>query len=102
MLTTGDCNETISIVEAVFFGADGACVDIGMPSLLAGVALFVAMVVALRFLGTAALSRILPSRRRERELPAAAEMDQAKRETLQPMPYESPIQSTGAWGNKPR
>ena len=46
-------------------GADGACVDLGIASLLAGVALFAGMVFALRFLGITILRRIFPSLRRE-------------------------------------
>ena len=101
MIETTECSETVSIVEAVLLGADGACVDIGIASLLAGVALFVSMVVALHFLGITILRRIFPSLRRESGIPAK-KIEQKGDGELQRLPYESPIRSTGAWGNKAR
>jgi len=95
------CTTTVSIVEAIIFGTNGACINIGMPSILGLVAGFVVAVVLLRLMGMWVLRRVFPSLRRksrarrqsDEEPPAAA---------LKSMPYESPIRSTGAWGSKPR
>lgn len=101
MFETAECRETVSVVESIVFGADGACVDLGIASLLGGVALFIAAVVALRFVGMSVLRSIFPSLRREN---AATEkkIEQTGEDGLQRQPYESPIQSTGAWGRKAR
>ena len=85
------CRETVSVFEAVMFGAGDACVDIGMGSLLGGVALFIAAVVLLRFLGARLVRAVLTKR--------AVKADESHEDGLTPMPYESPIKSTGAWGS---
>ena len=94
------CAETVSILTAVLFGADGACVDIGPTSLLTGVALFIGAVILLRYVGASLIRRIFPSLGRKENLndPAPLTADKG----LKRMPYESPIRSTGAWGSKPR
>lgn len=101
IFTEAACTATVSILEAIFFGPNGACIDIGLTSLLGGVVLFIAAVVALRLLGSALLRRAIPAlRRRPSELMAAS--SEPHPNGLDPMPYESPIKSTGAWGGKPR
>lgn len=97
MFEMNACRETVSIIEALIFGANGACIDLGLPSLLGGIALFIGAVVVLRVIGSAVLRRILPSRAKPRE-PAPSPEDTG----LKPLPYENPIESTGAWGGKPR
>lgn len=100
MFEANACEDIVSIVEALVFGANGACIDIGIGSLLGGIALFVGAVVALRFVGARVVRRILPSHRRSPE--PVAETSDPDEEGLQRLPYESPIRSTGAWGGKPR
>ena len=87
------CRETVSVFEAVMFGAGDACVDIGMGSLLGGVVLFMGAVVLLQYFGVRLVRRALGKRRVE-----VVSADEAE---LKPMPYESPIKSTGAWGKLP-
>ena len=101
MFEADACTETVSIVEALVFGANGACVDIGLGSLLGGIALFVGVIVALRFIGSALLRRVLPSGRASPTAPDPT-AEPAATDTLQRMPYESPIRSTGAWGGEKR
>ena len=84
------CRETVNIFEALIFGAEGACLDLSMGSLLGGVALFMGAVVVLRFLGARLVRALLSKRKVD-----APEPDDG---ALKPMPYESPIKSTGAWG----
>lgn len=101
MFGTTECRGTVSIAESILFGADGACVDLGVASLLGGVALFVGAVVALRFLGSAVLTLIFPKLRRKNG-GAEKAIEQKSDDGLQRLPYESPIQSTRAWGSKAR
>lgn len=95
------CKETVSILQAVLFGVDGACVDINLMSLLGGVALFIGLVVLLRLIGSTLLRRAFPFLRRQKSTIKQESAPQTD-EGLQRMPYESPIRSTGAWGHKPR
>ncbi|MBT8459288.1 MAG: hypothetical protein HKP37_06450 [Boseongicola sp.] len=95
------CTETVSIIQAVTFGADGACIDISPVSLLGGVAMFIAAVVALRFMGASIIRRGFPSLRQKADA-KDPETEVRSADGLQRMPYESPIRSTGAWGSKPR
>lgn len=95
------CADTVSIFEAVLLGTSGACIDIGMTSLLSGVALFIGAVILLRFVGATILRRLFPSLRRKTETIDPPEHN-SNEDGLQRMPYESPIRSTGAWGSKPR
>ena len=97
----GTCAETVSILRALIFGADGACVDIGPTSLLGGVAVFIGAVVLLRFAGATVLRRLFPSLGRKGKELEARDAKPADK-GLKRMPYESPIRSTGAWGSKPR
>lgn len=95
ILDVATCRETVSILHALVFGAEGACVDIGLASLLGGVAVFVGAVVVLRFVGARIVRRVLGQRQK---------VEVAPEETpgLTRMPYESPIRSTGAWGRQAR
>lgn len=101
LLEAALCQETVSILQAIVFGADGACVDIGLFSILGGVALFMALVLLLRFVGSAILRHVFPSLRRRKKSPEQQVADPTSQD-LQRMPYESPIRSTGAWGRKSR
>ena len=101
MFETITCTETVSILEAVVFGVDGACIDIGLASLLGAVVAFIFCVVGLRVLGSRLLKRLFPSRRPDEPAPVAKQ-DAQFDDGLQRMPYESPIKSTGAWGGKAR
>ncbi|MGJ8587236.1 MAG: hypothetical protein ACSHXW_03710 [Yoonia sp.] len=47
MFTT--CTETISILYAIVFGADGACIDVSTGSILAAFAAFMVLVVMAQF-----------------------------------------------------
>lgn len=101
MFETVVCNDTVNIVEAMLFGSNDACVDVGLASMLGAVALFIGSVLVLRYIGISILRRIFPSLRRKKSNPhIAAETPPESR--LSRMPYESPIRSTGAWGRKPR
>ncbi len=51
MFEAGACKETVSLLHAILFGADGACVDVGTGSIVAFVAAFMVCVVALKILG---------------------------------------------------
>lgn len=95
------CQDTVSILHAVFFGAGEACVDIGVMSLLGGVAVFLAAVVALRIAGSFVLLRIWSAVRGTRSTQQDAAQTPAE-DGLKRLPYESPIRSTGAWGGKAR
>ena len=101
MLFDAPCSDTVSIFEAVLFGAGDACIDVGLTSLLGGVALFVGCVVMLRLIGVTLLRRLLPRLRRKTATPEGPDT-QPTDEGLQKLPYESPIRATGAWGAKTR
>ena len=101
LLEAALCQETVSILQAIVFGADGACVDIGVFSILGGVALFMALVLLLRFVGSAILRHAFRSLQRTKTSPKQQVADPTS-QALQRMPYESPIRSTGAWGRKSR
>lgn len=95
------CRETVSVIEALIFGAGDACIDLNMPSLLSGVALFIGCVVALRIIGSWALRQAFGALRRPKEMPESPS-HMPEDEALQRMPYESPIRSTRRWGRAPR
>jgi len=101
MFITVVCNETVNIIEAILFGSDDACIDVGLASMLGGVALFIGSVLVLRYIGISILRRILPSLRRKKSNPHIA-AETPPEDRLLRMPYESPIRSTGAWGRKLR
>lgn len=101
MFQANACSETVSILRAVIFGADGACIDIGLTSLLGGVALFIGLVVALRFAAAALLRRVFPQLRRKNTGPIDA-IAQPPDAGLKRLPYESPIRSIRRWGRDPR
>ena len=88
------CVETVSVVEAVIFGSGEACISIGLGSLLGGVTLFILVVVVLRYIGARLLLSALSKR--------SAKDNDRKEVGLKPMPYESPIKSTGAWDSRAR
>ncbi|MCK0096200.1 hypothetical protein MWU60_11510 [Yoonia sp. F2084L] len=46
----GDCTETVSILQAIVFGADGACVMLSTGSILTAFAAFIVLVVIAQFL----------------------------------------------------
>lgn len=45
----GDCRETVSILEAIVFGTDGACVMLSTGSILTAFAAFMVLVVIAQF-----------------------------------------------------
>lgn len=95
------CTKTVSILEAILLGANGACIDLGMSSLLAAVAGFVVSVLVIRFVAMQVLRRVFPGLRGRRSKPLTPPPDPTAQD-LTPLPYESPIKSTGAWGSKRR
>ena len=46
----GDCRETVSILYAVIFGADGACIMLSTSSILTAFAAFIFLVVVAQFI----------------------------------------------------
>ena len=100
-LDANPCAETVSILEAIVFGAGGACIDIGMTSLLGAVAGFVVCVLLIRYVAMQVLRQVFPGLRRTgaRKVAMPAEPQDTG---LQPLPYESPIRSNGAWGGERR
>ena len=46
----GDCSETVSILYAVIFGADGACIALSTASILTAFGAFLVLVVIAQFL----------------------------------------------------
>lgn len=69
MLTAGNCRETVSILEAIAFGTGGACIDLGMASLLTAIAVFVLAVVILSRFGKLALVLLFGTLFRRRAAP---------------------------------
>ena len=65
------CRETVSILRALVFGADGACVEIGLWSILPVAAAFVLGVVGLQFGARMLLYMIFERRARARIRPGA-------------------------------
>ena len=68
------CTHTVSILHALVLGTDGACIDVGLPSILPAVLAFVVVVVALRYgalalliFATAPLRRLLARKPRTRD-----------------------------------
>lgn len=97
----GTCRAVVSILEALVFGADGACIDLSMPSVLMSLVAFVVAVVVLRYLALAALVVLaMPFTRRRQK----ASAEKAAHEDANPKPTskfdDGPIQSTGAWGRR--
>lgn len=104
MLDLTTCTKTVSIFEAVIFGANGACIDISLSSLLGGIAMFATAVIVLRYVGSRLLHRLLGLDRPKTAAPGPEPKDDRPHDTeagLTPLPYESPIKSTGAWGGRP-
>ncbi|MGR3511926.1 MAG: hypothetical protein ACU0GG_04125 [Paracoccaceae bacterium] len=98
------CQSTVSLLEAILFGADGACVDLGLPSLLSALAVFVVGVVVLQWAARRAVRGLFPNRRSAEPsfTPHPAPKPAPEDTGLKPLPYESPIKSTGAWGRTRR
>lgn len=96
------CDETVSIIEALLTDTGSACISLGLPSLLAGVCLFVAAVVVLRTVALAIIRGSLGWMRvKDTELLMESEFA-PEPEALKQKPYKSPIESTGAWGGERR
>lgn len=111
MLFDAPCADTVSIFEAVLLGAGDACIDLGLPSLLSGVVLFIGSVLVLRMIGMLVLRRIFPRLRRTKPGSTFVSthnahpyipQDAPPNEGLKPQPYESPIRTMGRWGRKAR
>lgn len=45
----GDCTETVSILYAVVFGADGACIELSTASILMAFGAFLVLVITAQF-----------------------------------------------------
>lgn len=58
------CRKTVTILEAIAYGREGACLDLGTGSLAAAVVAFVVAVVALKVLGKLLLSALFAGLRR--------------------------------------
>ena len=99
MLFDTPCADTVSILEAVLFGAGDACIDVGLTSLLGGVVLFIGAVVVLRLIGMLVLRRIFPRLRRQKNERA---LQTPPSDGLQKLPYEGPIRSPSTLGGKAR
>ena len=55
MFASGNCSETVSILEAMVFGSNGACIGLGMVSVLTAVLALCVLVVLLKVLGKVTL-----------------------------------------------
>lgn len=99
MLSTGTCRETVGILEAMVFGTNGACIDLGMWSVLTAVMVFCLLVVGLKILGKLTLVALFGSLRIAAQGPEsygftdAPAVPEVARDT-------GPIRSTGSWGRK--
>lgn len=51
MFVSAPCQDTVTILEALLFGTDGACLDLSMPSIYWSAAAFAVAVVVLKVLG---------------------------------------------------
>ena len=54
-----DCTETVSILHAIVFGADGACVEISIGSILAALTAFTVLVVIAQFFARKLWAKLL-------------------------------------------
>ena len=99
MLSNGSCRETVSILEAMVFGTNGACMDLGMWSVLTAVMVFCLLVVALKILGKVMLIAMFGGLRIAAQGPESYGFTDAPA-----MPEVAgdggPIRSSGAWGRK--
>ncbi|MEO0830258.1 MAG: hypothetical protein AAFY03_07330, partial [Pseudomonadota bacterium] len=57
------CQNTVSLLEAIVLGADGACIDIGLFSLLSALTVFVGGVVVLQWAARRVLRGLFPNQR---------------------------------------
>ena len=90
-----ECIKTVSILEAILLGSEGACISLDPISLIGGVVAFIGCVVLLRLIAMSGLRRVFPGLRRNRHAQEATiPSDDTE---LQRMPYESPIRSTRPW-----
>lgn len=58
MFGTTTCRETITLWEAVLFGAGDACISLGTGSIMSLIALFLAAVLILKSLATFVIMRL--------------------------------------------
>lgn len=89
MFQNAGCVEIVSLLWAVTMGADGACIDLGMSSLLTAIGFFIFAVFFVSLVGGRIVRRILATvfgKKKTAEVPENG--------------YESPVKSTGAWGRK--
>ncbi|MEM9970949.1 MAG: hypothetical protein AAF762_07600 [Pseudomonadota bacterium] len=106
----GRCEETVSFLWAMIFGAGEACVDMGVTSLVTAIVAFMVAVAALRFVGSWVIRRAFsaPSARELPPLPDTPPLakmpppaDPPRRKPgSQVKPDDGPIKSTGAWGGE--
>lgn len=66
------CTETVSILYAIIFGADGACVAVSTGSILAAFAAFMVVVIIAQF-----IARKLWAKLTQSNIPDAPERDMA-------------------------
>lgn len=86
---TQACTTTVSVLEALVFGAGEACISVGMWSVLGALLPFVVGVTILQFIARRALAKLVgrnpPKKVRKKSSP-------------QDLSYDGgPIDSTGAW-----
>jgi hypothetical protein len=55
------CTETVSILYAIVFGADGACIMLSMGSILSAFAAFILLVVIAQFLARRLWAKLMRS-----------------------------------------
>ena len=93
MLEMQTCPDTVSGLEALILGADGACIDLGLGSILGLVAAFVAAVVILKVTGRTLLNLVFARRRKLEIQPFPPTRDDPR--NLDPSALEQgPIRST--------
>ena len=56
------CTETVSILTAILFGADGACVEVSLASMAPFFVLFLGAVVILQWIARRAVAELFPKR----------------------------------------
>ncbi len=82
----GDCTETVSILYAVVFGADGACIALSTPSILTAFGAFMVLVVVAQFLARKLWKKLI-------DIPAQVEED------TRPVPKSSPYRDDPKYRN---
>ena len=89
MFGLNECAKTVSILEAILLGSEGACISLDPVSLIGGVVAFIGCVVLLRLIAMTGLRRVFPGLRRNRDAQEATIPSEDA--ALQRMPYESSI-----------